>query len=93
MDETSKNGHESYEYLKHLVFIRMQQRQRKVKTIDDLMGFLYEEVEDSFWNTVLDQMTDLQQEEFAELLFNDLLDLFRNAEHQERDAQIRVGYG
>ena len=89
MDKKSENGPESYESLKRIVFERMQQRQRKVKTIDELIGFLYEEVEDA----ILDQMTDLQQEEFAELLFNDLLELFHTAECQEQDTQIKVGYG
>jgi hypothetical protein len=93
MDNPNENRPESYESFKRLVFARMQQRQRKVTTIEELLGFLYEEVEDSFWNTVLDQMTDLQQEEFAELLFNDLLALFHAAEHQEQDTQVKVGYG
>jgi len=40
----------------------------------------------------LDQMTAAEQAEFAELLFEDLLQLFHDAKQQEVDTLEKMGY-
>jgi hypothetical protein len=50
-----------------------------------LLKFIYENYEDTFWKIMLDQMSEPELEEFAGLLFEDLMQYFHDLERREKE--------
>jgi len=78
-DNESKRG--LYEELRRVLIERGQE----LKSVEVLLKFIYENYEDTFWKIILDQMSEPELEEFAELLFEDLMQYFHDLEWHEKE--------
>jgi len=75
----SKRG--LYEELRRVLIERGQE----LKSVEVLLKFIYANYEDTFWKIILDQMSEPELEEFAELLFEDLMQYFHDLERHEKE--------
>ena len=78
-DNESKRG--LYEELRRVLIERGQE----LKSVEVLLKFIYANYEDTFWKIILDQMSEPELEEFAELLFEDLMQYFHDLERHEKE--------
>jgi len=83
-DNESKRG--LYEELRRVLIERGQE----LKSVEVLLKFIYENYEDTFWKIILDQMSEPELEEFAELLFEDLMQYFHDLERREKETFKKV---
>ena len=78
-DNESKRG--LYEELRRVLIERGQELQ----SVEVLLKFIYANYEDTFWKIILDQMSEPELEEFAEILFEDLMQYFHDLEWHEKE--------
>ena len=82
----SKRG--LYEELRRVLIERGQE----LKSVEVLLKFIYENYEDTFWKIILDQMSEPELEEFAELLFEDIIHYFHDSEWREKETLEKMGH-
>jgi hypothetical protein len=82
----SKRG--LYEELRRVLIERGQE----LKSVEVLLKFIYANYEDTFWKIILDQMSEPELEEFAELLFEELIQYLHDSERHEKGTFEKMGY-
>ena len=88
MKGNNESKKELYEELRRVLIERGQE----LESVEVLLKFIYENYEDTFWKIILDQMSEPELEEFAELLFEDLMQYFHDLERREKGTLEGMEY-